>query len=206
MSYREEVMRNCPSFSTDTMEKKLDLGALGVSGEAGEVAEIVDQVLHRGVDFLGLKDKLVKEMGDVRWYLEYLDAALDINYKSTVAWTEFEPNTFREDFAAAGLRLAIQCGAVTDIIKKVLHHSKPLDEVREKLVEKHRLARIALEFLCAVTHITMEEVEEANVAKLRARHPNGWTPESQNAKADEKPEEKVEETVAEEKVADETVA
>lgn len=110
MNYREEVMRNCPTFATDTMEKKLGLSGLGVAGEGGEVADILKKVLHHDVPLDSVRDKLIKEMGDVHWYLEYLAATLGI---------------------------------------------------------------------------TTEEVLQANVAKLRARHPNGWSTASQQAKKDE---------------------
>lgn len=112
MIYREEVMRNCPSFEEDYLEKKLSLGALGVAGEAGEVADLIKKILHHDVDLESVREKLIKEMGDVHWYLEYLAATLGIS---------------------------------------------------------------------------TNEVLEANVKKLRARHPNGWTPQSQQAKRDELP-------------------
>lgn len=117
MNYRQEVMRNCPNFDTDLLEKKLSLGGLGTGGEAGEVADIVKKILHHRKEgesveekLASLRDKLIKEMGDVHWYLEYMAATLNI---------------------------------------------------------------------------TTEEVQQVNVAKLRERHPSGWTPESQNAKKDE---------------------
>jgi len=111
MNYREEVMRNCPGFATDTMEKKLSLGGLGVAGEGGEVADLIKKVLHHEVPLETVREKMIKEMGDVHWYLEYLAAAIGV---------------------------------------------------------------------------TTEDVLQANVAKLRARHPNGWTPASQQAKLDER--------------------
>lgn len=76
MDYRSEVMRNCPNFGTDALETKLSLGALGLGGEAGEVVDLVKKVLHHGTPLD--RDKLIKEMGDVRWYLEYLAATLGI--------------------------------------------------------------------------------------------------------------------------------
>lgn len=109
--YRSEVLRNCPNFDQDTLEHKLTLGGLGVAGEAGEVADLVKKINFHGVPLGQVREKLIKEMGDVHWYLEYLAAALGIDTR---------------------------------------------------------------------------EVLDANVAKLRARHPNGWTPESQQAKADER--------------------
>lgn len=110
MNYREEVLRNCPNFTTDTIEKKLSLGGLGVAGEAGEVADLVKKILHHEVPLESVREILIREMGDVFWYLEYLAASLGIK---------------------------------------------------------------------------TEDVLAVNVAKQRLRHPNGWSPASQQAKADE---------------------
>lgn len=131
MSYREEVLRNCPNFQADAVEKKLSLGGLGISGEIGEAAEVA-------VEFL------------------------------TVL-----------------LRLSAAGSTVADTIKKVLHHEVPVDTVRDKLKKELGDVRWYLEYVEATLGLTREEVEEANVAKLKARHPNGWTPQSQQAKADE---------------------
>lgn len=76
-TYREEVMRTCPEFSEDTLETKLVLGALGLAGESGEVVDLIKKVVHHGAKLD--RDKLIKEMGDVRWYLEYLAAALSVS-------------------------------------------------------------------------------------------------------------------------------
>lgn len=77
INYRKEVMRNCPNFNYETDKKKLSLAGLGVAGEAGEVADLIKKVLHHDVELtLEVKDKLMKEMGDVYWYLEYLCATL----------------------------------------------------------------------------------------------------------------------------------
>ncbi len=117
MNYREEVLKNCPNFNTDTLADKLSLGGLGTAGEGGEVADVIKKILHHREHgqtveqkTAQLYNKLVKEMGDVYWYLEYL---------------------------------------------------------------------------CATLGISVEDVQVANVEKLRERHPNGWTAQSQAAKRDE---------------------
>ncbi len=75
-NYREEVMRNCKGFEDVPFKEKLSLAGLGIAGEGGEVADVIKKVLHHDTPLD--KDKLIKEMGDVRWYLEYLCATLDI--------------------------------------------------------------------------------------------------------------------------------
>lgn len=109
-SYRESVLRNCPQFEHTSMWDKLSLSGLGVAGEAGEVADLIKKILHHDVPLDSVREKLVKEMGDVHWYLEYLAATLGI---------------------------------------------------------------------------TTEFVQHKNIEKLLKRHPNGWSPQTAQAKMDE---------------------
>lgn len=57
--------------------------AIGLSGEAGEVADLVKKgVFHRhGVD----RDKLVKELGDVLWYVAGLCTTMGLNMSDVMA-------------------------------------------------------------------------------------------------------------------------
>lgn len=68
MSYREEVLRTCNA--TLTREECLTNASLGLAGESGEVADLIKKhVFHKHpLD----RDKLIKEIGDIRWYLELM--------------------------------------------------------------------------------------------------------------------------------------
>lgn len=62
-------------------EKEIDPGellngALGLTGEAGEVADSIKKFIFHGHD-LG-RDGLIKELGDVCWYLALLCHAIDV--------------------------------------------------------------------------------------------------------------------------------
>lgn len=46
------------------------MGALGLTGEAGEVADYIKKVLFHSHQLS--KEKLAEELGDVLWYLTYL--------------------------------------------------------------------------------------------------------------------------------------
>ena len=67
-----------PDFEIPDNEIMLVWNAIGLAGEAGEVAELVKKgVFHRhGVD----REKLAKELGDVLWYVAALctKASLDM--------------------------------------------------------------------------------------------------------------------------------
>lgn len=76
MNYREEVLRTAATGLEKPFEVQLSLAGLGIAGEAGEVADEIKKVLHHNKPLN--RDKLVKEMGDVYWYLEYLCAVLGI--------------------------------------------------------------------------------------------------------------------------------
>lgn len=180
MRYRDEVLSNCSGFATDTLEKKLSLGGLGVAGEAGEVVFEIDHAEIAGLP--AVRGKLVKELGDFRWYLEYLAAVFEVELKAA----ENKPEAFRAALPLCATGIAVHSSAIADLIKKVLHHEVPVDAVREKIVGKMSDAFTTLDYTARVIGSSMAEVEAANIAKLRARHPNGWSPKSQQEKLDEK--------------------
>lgn len=68
--YTQEVMRTCGIKSTGDYRDMLMLGALGVAGESGEVADIIKKHVYHG-HALNM-DKLIDEIGDVLWYLTVL--------------------------------------------------------------------------------------------------------------------------------------
>lgn len=59
-----------------TMIGELLNGALGLSGEAGEVADMIKKHIFHGHDLKS--DDLIKELGDVCWYLALLCHAIDV--------------------------------------------------------------------------------------------------------------------------------
>lgn len=58
-------------------EKRLANFAMGVAGEAGEVCDYLKKVLFHGHDLD--KDVLIKELGDVMWYVATLANTVDID-------------------------------------------------------------------------------------------------------------------------------
>lgn len=72
--YQREAMRTAgPALRA---EDGLVLSALGLTGEAGEYAEIVKKVAYHGHPLDA--DKAAKELGDVLWYLARAAQAIGI--------------------------------------------------------------------------------------------------------------------------------
>ena len=62
---------------------------LGLAGEAGETVEVVKKAIRKGTLAQLDTDKVVKEMGDVLWYLANLASDLGLNL-DTVAMVNLE--------------------------------------------------------------------------------------------------------------------
>ena len=73
--YQELAMR---TLNPEIDKKELILNAaMGLCGESGEVIDLVKKHLFQGYD---LDDgKLIKELGDVAWYLAEAATALNVN-------------------------------------------------------------------------------------------------------------------------------
>ena len=68
MNYRDEVTRLFVNHVKP--EDYLTMGALGLAGEAGEVIDLIKKHKFQGRELD--RDKLINELGDVRWYIEVL--------------------------------------------------------------------------------------------------------------------------------------
>lgn len=106
---------------------------------------------------------------------------MDNNYANEFRRTaQIETRGF--DYALGCMGLAGESGEVVDLLKKHLFHGKPLD--RDALIKELGDVRWYLEYVIQAAGSSMEEVEAANVAKLRKRFPTGFNNEDAARKAD----------------------
>lgn len=77
ISYREFVEKSLLGF--EDRADSMTLAALGLAGEAGEVADIIKKEVWHGKP----RDRqhLIEELGDVRWYLELAAKILGVSMK-----------------------------------------------------------------------------------------------------------------------------
>ena len=79
-------------FSMRTINPEADNlvnGAMGLCGEAGEVADLVKKIRFQGHDLEANRGKLIEEIGDCAWYLALLCTVLDVPME-TVLWQNVE--------------------------------------------------------------------------------------------------------------------
>lgn len=83
-----------------------------------------------------------------------------------------------------GLGIAGEAGEVADLIKKAIFHGHVIDKVE---IEKE-LGDVLwyLTNIARLAGLSLDDVAEANIAKLRKRYPQGFSTEASINRADEK--------------------
>lgn len=84
-SYETAAMRSINQ--ANSAKDNLINAALGLTGEAGEVADLVKKHIYHGHELD--TDKVIKELGDVLWYIAQACYALGVDM-DTVAVTNIE--------------------------------------------------------------------------------------------------------------------
>lgn len=78
--YRNEVFRTSPPVSSQP--EALNFCALGITGEGGEVADIIKKWLYHGHELD--ESKLLLELGDVLWYINRAAFALGLTLEDVM--------------------------------------------------------------------------------------------------------------------------
>jgi len=70
--YEEFVIGLMSPASTESTESRMAVAGLGLGGEGGECADLAKKVLFHGLEFDdGVRQKLIKELGDVMFYVAF---------------------------------------------------------------------------------------------------------------------------------------
>ena len=77
--YQRNAMRTASGISTSCPENLLLQGVMGMSGESGEALDIVKKIIFQGHELNeATKEHLIRELGDVLWYVATTAEALDV--------------------------------------------------------------------------------------------------------------------------------
>ena len=120
--------------------------ALGMAGEAAEIVETPTS----------------DEIGDGYWYAYVLFRALGVD--------DHEPRT-TGDRSTAQANAHRSAGAVCELVKKHVFHGRDLDAVADKLTS---FTRAYVDALATIDTQPAATTFDQNVAKLRARYPEGF--------------------------------
>lgn len=82
MKYRDVVLRSVSKSKTRTLafngyNGDIVNGAMGLAGESGEVCDLVKKFVFQNKPYD--ENRLIEELGDVRWYLELMCYGLGIS-------------------------------------------------------------------------------------------------------------------------------
>lgn len=187
--YVEEVKRT--SSADFPYNEVMTLVGLGIAGEAAEVAAVLEPLYLAGRVRVDEKN-LTKELGDVVWYIVYclncLNLKLEDDLLEDISFEEYEREIADQmpltiPLYLVALRLTINAGMVSDVVKKHLLHGYELN--RELLVGYLYLVLHYLVVIAITFGIPMSTVLDVNRDKLRARYPNGWSAEASRNRQDE---------------------
>jgi NTP pyrophosphatase (non-canonical NTP hydrolase) len=84
--------------------------------------------------------------------------------------------------AIAGLGLAGESGEVVELIKKFVGHGHELNRLKLRAELGDVLWYVAA--IASAVGLDLDDVAEGNVAKLKLRYPDGFSPEASKARGD----------------------
>jgi NTP pyrophosphatase (non-canonical NTP hydrolase) len=93
-------------------------------------------------------------------------------YQSLASRTSRHDRPLPSRLSNAALGLAGEAGEAVELLKKHLHHEHALDT--DRLQKELGDVLWYLAELCSLTGIELDAVAEGNIAKLRARYPEGF--------------------------------
>lgn len=96
-------------------------------------------------------------------------------YQRLAARTLAQDRTHEQQLANAALGLSGEAGESAEIIKKHLFHATPLD--RDALVKELGDCLWYIGAFATVLDLSLGEIAERNIEKLRRRYPEGFDPE-----------------------------
>jgi NTP pyrophosphatase (non-canonical NTP hydrolase) len=158
--YRLDAMKTSNTYADANL--RMAIAGMGLIGEVVELYALIT------ADDPPSEVEICKEAGDVMWYIAAVATSCNLpmpsedHYGATV------------DTSSRGL--VLEAGALVDYLKKVAGHGHDLNSVR---VMGHliRLQSALHTILQTGYGMSLETVCEKNIAKLRARYPEGFSTE-----------------------------
>jgi hypothetical protein len=165
--------------------------ANGIAGLGSESCELVALTLDWDNQFPDLstitaadEEELVnlvkKELGDIAWYIAESASAMGFNLGGITNWSNVLVDHC--DWGLNALQVAKYAGGAADYFKKLAWHDKTIDWAT---VESHFACALgAIAILAKTLGFTIEDVLDANIAKLSVRYEKGFSGTTSEARVD----------------------
>jgi NTP pyrophosphatase (non-canonical NTP hydrolase) len=168
VNYQELAKR---TYNSDIVLTDLERLSNFLIGLAGEVIEL-GQVLNRPVS-PARREYVKDEAGDVRWYIASIHTALNLTEHQTVPTNEeIEDACYVASDRHAHENLLQRTGELLEYLKKGYWHHHPIEQ--HLLIGKLIKLRATWIGFVYASQLTPNDVEQANVAKLEKRFPDGF--------------------------------
>jgi NTP pyrophosphatase (non-canonical NTP hydrolase) len=137
--------------------ERLENAALGLIGEAGEIADLIKKHRHHGHPLD--RDKVIDECGDLLWYVAQMCSVLEYE----ISYGFVGKKGFGLSIGVYALRLGRNVGIVAEQVDREYRH---ID------------TSVVGAFLDDHIDSTLDEAQQRNIEKLRRRYPNGFSSEA----------------------------
>lgn len=174
---------------------RLRNAALGIAGEAGETVDIIKKYLYHGKSREETRAKLEGELGDLFYYaviymhergwsepaMSFYGVLRMFGKDATPSWGSIQSSIKRtEEDGLFEMAVAISLSAGS-LASTSVSHIKTVESGGRSIPLDVRLAQMTIAeilhyaiLLGAEFDLSANEIALANIAKLKARHPQGW--------------------------------
>lgn len=160
---------------------------LGLGGEAGEVARLINAAVYGNGMTDALRADLIDELGDVMWYISALCTKLDFDLSAiiqvrmehtspAISPTLSVRSAVDSTLLWALTEFVIHAGNAADIIKKGIFHRHGMDsKTLGKLATELGETVAYLRFIANLSGIDLATIMSHNIGKLKRRYPQGFS-------------------------------
>lgn len=173
--YQTLALRTAGAFAT--ANERLSAWALGIAGES---AEILAEVTKR--------QNVKIELGDCLWYVAAFADASGVTLRQLLGARSFEEfqgaqqiwhdaGEPRDDVRHAHA-LLMRAAQLCESVKKLCYHGR--ESARHDAIEAAMDCAGHLAIIASARGLSLDEVAQANILKLEARYPKGFSHEASN--------------------------
>lgn len=164
MNFKEYQLESRKTASYPGMDKLMDYPLMGLMGEFGELCEKFKKTLrdNKGEMSADRVDGVVKEMGDLLWYLFQIYTELKIDFQDNFEVMAIDERCLK---STTCLLASMNC-CISDIMVYSLSGNRVLLSL---LADPSNTIITCLNHICKLCNTTIEEVMDKNIEKLTSR-------------------------------------